>query len=115
MSTTIDYGIYLGEEYSCIAVLNGKDIEVIENNENQKLTPCAVWISEKKRLYTGLYAKNRLFEDPENAYSKWKPSMGKTDIVYTFTRSGRAMSPEDLSAEILKSLKADVKQRKGDE
>jgi len=47
----------LGEEYSCIAVLNGKDVEVIENNENQKLTPCAIWISEKKRLYTGLYAK----------------------------------------------------------
>ena len=109
-----NYGIYLGDEYGCIAVLNGKEVEVIENNENQKRTPCAIWISEKNRLFTGQYAKNRLFEDPENAYSKWRPSMGKADIVYNFAKTGRSMSPAELSAEILKSLRADVKQRKGD-
>jgi len=114
-SDTIDYGIDLGTTNSSIAKLNGKEVEVIENNENQKLTPSAVWISEKNRLFTGQYAKNRLFEDPENAYSKWKPSMGKTDIVYTFAKTGRAMTPEELSSEILKSLRTDVKQRKGDD
>jgi molecular chaperone DnaK len=40
--------------------------------------------------------------------------MGK-DTEYVFARSGRRMKPEDLSAEVLKALKADVAQRTGED
>ena len=37
-----------------------------------------------------------------------------TDREYTFARSGRRMRPEELSSEVLKSLRSDVEQRTGE-
>ncbi len=111
---TIDFGIDLGTTNSSIAVIKGRDTEVFKNNENFEFTPSAVWIDKNERLYVGRRAKERLEDDPENAKAEFKLQMG-TDAKLEFKRSGRLLSPEELSAEVLKSLRADVKQRIGEE
>ncbi|MFB3786189.1 MAG: Hsp70 family protein [bacterium] len=114
MRTTIDYGIDLGTTNSSIALLEGTEVKVFENNEGQNYTPSVVWLDKKERLYVGRRAKNQLECDPDNAFSEFKLQMG-TSQLYTFKRSGRAMKPEDLSAEVLKSLRDDVRQRNGEQ
>ena len=112
--TTIDFGIDLGTTNSAIAVLNGTQVEVVRNNEGFEYTPSVVWIDKQGRLVVGQRAKQRLDADPDNAFSEFKLQMGRTQ-EYRFERSGRVMTPEELSAEVLKSLKADVKQRRGED
>jgi molecular chaperone DnaK len=111
--TTIDYGIDLGTTNSCIALLNGTDTDIIDNNYQAKLTPSAVWMDGKCRLHVGQKAKERLEDDPGNAFSEFKLQMG-TSHFWTFQNSGTEVRPEELSAEVLKSLRGDVEQQKGE-
>jgi len=90
------------------------DVEIYKNNEGAEFTPSAVWIDKKGRTHVGRRAKERLEDDTENAHGEFKQNMGKEDS-YLFAKSGRRMKPEELSAEVLKSLKADVKQHTGEE
>src|SRR5215813_10297699 len=111
---TIDFGIDLRTTNSSVAMLKGTDTDVIKNNENLEITPSAVWIDKKGSLFVGRHAKERLIVDSENAASEFKLLMG-TNTEISFKRSGRRMKPEELSAEVLKSLKADVMQRTGED
>jgi molecular chaperone DnaK len=106
------YGIDLGTTNSSIAILEGTTPEVIDNNENKKSTPSAVYINERGGAYTGEPARARAERDPDNAKIEFKRNMG-TDTRYLFAASGIEKTPEELSAEVLKSLKEDVLQRKG--
>ncbi|HEX7899986.1 MAG TPA: Hsp70 family protein [Planctomycetota bacterium] len=111
--TTIDFGIDLGTTNSEIAVFKGGDVEVIKNNANEEFTPSVVWIRDN-RLIVGRNAKQQLFVDPDNVHAEFKLRMG-TSEEFAFKRSGRRLRPEELSAEVLKSLRADVKQRLGED
>jgi molecular chaperone DnaK len=111
---TIDFGIDLGTTNSAIAVLNGTHVDVFKNNEGFKYTPSVVWIDKKNGLHVGRRAKERLDEDPRNAFGELKLQMG-TNEEKVFEHSERRMKPEELSTEVLKSLKADVKQRSGED
>jgi molecular chaperone DnaK len=115
--TTVDFGIDLGTTNSSIAVLDGTDVHVFKNNEGQEYTPSAVWIDNKDRLYVGFRAKQRFMDDEGNTKSEFKRQMGQmgTPEAYRFAKSGRVMRPQELSAEILKSLRGDVQQRTGEE
>jgi len=110
---TIDYGIDLGTTNSCIAVLNGTDVEVIDNNEGHKTTPSAVLIKKDGSLYVGTRAKNYLGNDDEDAFHEFKLNMGK-EYKYKLSKNAKSMTPEELSAEVLKELKDSVYQRKGE-
>ena len=105
--TTIDYGIDLGTTNSSVAVFDGTVAQVIRNNNNSECTPSAVWIDKNGRLFVGATAYDRLEQDPQNSFHEFKLQMG-TDTTCKFLQSGKSMRPEELSAEILKSLKADV-------
>jgi molecular chaperone DnaK len=108
--TTIDFGIDLGTTNSEIAVLKGTEIDVFKNNEGFEYTPSAVWIDQKNRFWVGRQAKERLEDDPDNAFCEFKLQMGTAEEK-TFARSGKKMKPEELSAEVLKALRVTVKQR----
>ncbi len=110
---TIDFGIDLGTTNSAVALLKGSDVEIIKNNEGQEYTASAVFIDKNGALIVGNRAKERLESDPTNAFAEFKLQMG-TDAEYVFSRNGRKMKPEGLSAEVLKSLKADVRQHLGE-
>lgn len=112
---TIDYGIDLGTTNSAIAVIDGVEAKVIKNNHSLEITPSAVWINRKGQLHVGRAARERREHDEENTCVEFKLTMGKTGDPKKFTASGRAMGPEELSAEILKSLKGDVARRTGDD
>jgi molecular chaperone DnaK len=111
---TIDYGIDLGTTNSSIAILRGTSTRLIKNDEGSEQTPSAVHIDKNNRLIVGRAAKEVQYFDPENTAIEFKLQMG-LEKEYTFQRSGRRMKPEELSAEILKSLMFDVKQRMGDD
>ena len=113
-STTIDFGIDLGTTNRTIARINGVDIVVFKNNEGFEFTPSAVWMDSKERLHVGRRAKDQLENDTENAFSEFKLQMG-TETQYTFERNKKKMSPEELTSEILKALKEDVKKQLGEE
>jgi molecular chaperone DnaK len=112
--TTIDFGIDLGTTNSSIAVIKGIEAEAIKNNENNEITPSAVGIDKNNRLQVGQRAKNQVGFDEDNAKAEFKLQMG-TKTLYHFTRSGRRLTPEELSAEVLKELKAAVLQRTGED
>lgn len=111
-SLTIDFGIDLGTTNSKIARLNGIDAEVLKNNEGFEFTPSAVWIDTKERFHVGIRAKDRLADDPENALSEFKLQMGTLASII-FERNKRSITPQELSAEVLKSLKEDVRRQLG--
>ena len=111
---TIDFGVDLGTTNSSIAVMTDTGPEVFRNNEGFEYTPSAAWIDKKNNLFVGRRAKERLEDDYENAAGEFKLQMG-TQQERVFARSGRRMKPEELSAEVLKSLKADVRQNSGEE
>ncbi len=114
--TTIDFGIDLGTTNSAVAILNGVTPEIIKNNERDAdITPSAVYINKQGITRRGEAAKSRI-QDASAAgdvFTEFKRRMG-TDYVYKFKSSGQQRKPEDLSAEILKSLKEDVQQKTGE-
>jgi molecular chaperone DnaK len=117
--TTIDFGIDLGTTNSAVAVFtgnHGEPTKVIKNTtdgNDADITPSAVYINKKGALRVGRRAKDRIVDEDEDVHIEFKRQMG-TDHVYSFKSSGQNRSPEDLSAEVLKSLRADVQQRTGE-
>ena len=77
-------------------------------------TPSAVWVDKNSALHVGLAAKDRLINDTENAAAEFKLWMGST-LTKRFKRTNAVLSPEQLSAEVLKSLKQDVKRDSGED
>jgi molecular chaperone DnaK len=111
---TIDFGIDLGTTNSSIAVFTGSGTRVFKNNEGQDYTPSAVLIDSKGKMVIGKKAKERSEYDSSNTAIEFKLKMGKSHFSH-FAESGRKLLPEQLSAEILKSLRKDVQQSTGEE
>lgn len=111
---TIDFGIDLGTTNSSIAVLEGTRTEVIPNQDGASITPSAVWFDRRGTQFVGQHAKANGMDDEENLASEFKLRMGQK-WQKTFARTGRQMLPEELSAEVLKSLRLDVQANRGEE
>ena len=114
--TTIDFGIDLGTTNSAISVLRGTITDIIKNNLDNDITASAVYIDKRGSARVGLRAKNRLEDErsADDVYVEFKRRMG-TAHEYKYKSSGRILRPEDLSAEVLKSLRGDVQQRLGED
>ena len=110
--TTIDFGIDLGTTNSAIAVLDGVEAKVIKSSLDTDITPSAVYIGRNGNVIIGSKAKSKLEDDRsvDDVYIEFKRRMGG-DSTYSFKSAGLTKSPEELSAEILKSLKGNVQQR----
>jgi molecular chaperone DnaK len=114
MAEYIDFGIDLGTTNSCIARAAGGETLVIQNNDQMNVTPSVVRVLKSGSLLVGRRAYNALAEDPDNVAHEVKRLMGQR-YAKTFPASGRVMSPEEISAEVLKSLLADARRRTNDE
>jgi molecular chaperone DnaK len=88
-------------------------VHVFRNAEGVEFTPSAVCFNKANSLVVGREAKDRYELDPDNAAIEFKRDMG-SDTEFQFARSGRRMRPEDLSAEVLKSLCGDVQRSTGE-
>jgi molecular chaperone DnaK len=110
MSNMVDYGIDLGTTNSCIALWQGGSVRVFHNNDQMNVTPSAVHILKSGRIIVGRRAYNALLTDPENVAVEFKRWMGQKDRKQ-FSAASRVLSAEELSAEVLKSLREDVRRQ----
>ncbi|MFF3751348.1 Hsp70 family protein [Streptomyces sp. NPDC002018] len=108
MRETIDFGIDLGTTNSAIAVAEDDGVRVIKNNDGWDYTPSAVWSPKQGVIHVGRRARERTEIDPDDAYAEFKLEMGVAGAHRRFGRAGISLSPEQLSAEVLKSLRQDV-------
>ena len=79
-----------------------------------EITPSAVRIDRKGSIIVGKLAFNQRVDDKENTHTQFKRLMGSQQVL-SFPSSGRQMKPEELSAEVLKSLRQDVLREIGEE
>ena len=114
MAQTIDFGIDLGTTNSCIARWESGAVKVFQNNSQMNVTPSVVHITKTGRVIVGRRGSAALLTDPDNVAIEFKRWMGQKDRKL-FPASQRELSAEELSAEILKSLKEDVRRQTGSE
>lgn len=94
-------GIDLGTTNSCVAVLEGKEADVITNPEGNRTTPSVVVFKNGERI-VGEAAKRQVVTNKESALSI-KRHMGSD---YKVTLEGKDYTPQEISAMILQHLKA---------
>jgi len=112
--TTIDIGIDLGTTNSAVAILEGVAPRILKNNDDHDVTPSAVGYGKNGQAIVGQRAKGLIIDKPNDAYLEFKRRMG-TEFSYQFKASGLSKKPEDLSAEVLKSLRSDAERVLGEE
>ncbi|MGW1021206.1 Hsp70 family protein [Streptomyces niveus] len=108
MRDTVDFGIDLGTTNSAIAVVESGGVSVIKNNDGWDITPSAVWMPKEGRVHVGRAARDWVEKDPANATAEFKLEMGLADSRKVFETAGTSLTPPQLSAEVLKSLRADA-------
>lgn len=117
--TKIDYGIDLGTTNSAISRMESGEPVIKKTDTLKDTMPSCVYINKKKGIQTGDSAYNALKRDKlgamknwddsnSNSYIEFKRTMG-TDKKYFSSNLDKELSSEELSAEILKTLKSFVK------
>jgi molecular chaperone DnaK len=105
-------GIDLGTSNSTAAMFDGKDLTIVRNAQGSVLTPSVVRIDTRGNVLVGARARRFLESDPANTRSEFKRLMGSAHVL-EFPASGTARKPEELAAEVLKSLRQDVADQLG--
>lgn len=101
-------GIDLGTTFSAIAHVNDNGVpELIPNEDGDRLKPSVIFYDEGE-FVVGEYAKQNALAEPENTVEFVKREMGKPITEFSRAFGGKQYSPEELSAEILKTLKKDA-------
>ena len=129
-------GIDLGTTNSCVAIMEGNDIKVIENSEGDRTTPSVVAFTEEGKTIVGQSAKRQAVTNPENTLFAIKRLIGRKfnedvvkkdqDIVpYKIIGAdngdawvevrGKKMAPQEISARILEKMKATAEDYLGHE
>ena len=70
-------GIDLGTTNSCVAVMEGKNVRIIENSEGARTTPSVVAIAEDNQRIVGTPAKRQAVQNPENTFFAVKRLIGR--------------------------------------
>jgi molecular chaperone DnaK len=119
-------GIDLGTTNSCVAIMEGKDVRVIENAEGARTTPSMVAFAKNGERLVGQSAKRQAVTNPTNTLYAVKRLIGrrfddpmvKKDISlvpYQIVRAdngdawvdvdGKKYAPQQISANILTKMK----------
>ena len=119
-------GIDLGTTNSCVAIMEGKDVRVIENAEGARTTPSMVAFAKNGERLVGQSAKRQAVTNPSNTLYAVKRLIGRRfddpvvnkDIAlvpYTIARAdngdawveidGQKYAPQQISANILTKMK----------
>ena len=119
-------GIDLGTTNSCVAVLEGDQVRVIENSEGARTTPSIVAYQEDGEILVGASAKRQAVTNPQNTLYAVKRLIGRRfeekevqkDIKlmpYKIVKApngdawvevrGKQIAPPQVSAEILRKMK----------
>src|SRR5688572_3711833 len=97
-------GIDLGTTNSAVAVWRDGAAELIPNSLGDLLTPSAGSVDDKGAVHVGMAARERQPTHPKQTATAFKRLMGTQQRI----QLGRSKySPEELSALVLRGLKAD--------
>ena len=108
MSNRKAVGIDLGTTFSAVAHIDayGKP-QIIPNAESERITPSVLFFDGTSAI-VGTVAKNNTVAEPEKIVDFVKREMGKSKEQFHRNFEGKNYSAEELSALILKKLKADA-------
>ena len=127
-------GIDLGTTNSCVAVMEGNQAKVIENSEGARTTPSVVAYTDE--ILVGQRAKRQSVTNPENTLYAIKRLIGRRfedDVVSKdkdmvpfkiikadngdawVEAGGKGLAPQQVSAEILRTLKKRAEEYLGQE
>ncbi|MFN3579964.1 MAG: Hsp70 family protein [Pseudomonas sp.] len=98
-------GIDLGTTNSLVSVWQDDRSIIIPNALGELLTPSVVSVDKRGMVLVGRAAKDRLVTHPELTASQFKRLMGSAEVL---TLGKHRYSAEELSALVLKQLKADA-------
>ncbi|KQQ67587.1 Fe-S protein assembly chaperone HscA [Pseudomonas sp. Leaf127] len=119
-------GIDLGTTNSCVSILEGGNVKVIENAEGTRTTPSIVAYANDGEILVGQSAKRQAVTNPHNTLYAVKRLIGRRfdeEVVqkdiqmvpYKISKAdngdawvevnGQKMAPPQISAEILKKMK----------
>ena len=117
-------GIDLGTTNSVVAIMEGRDPKVIENEEGNRLTPSVVGFSKDGEILVGQVARRQAITNPENTVYSIKRFMGRKfeetaderrRVPFKVVRAdngdavvdiqGKKWSPPEISAKVLQKLK----------
>ncbi len=127
MAKDVVIGIDLGTTNSCVAILDGKDPQVIQNSEGTRTTPSVVAFTDKGEKLVGQPAKRQSVTNPANTIYAIKRLIGRKfsdketqDIIkkssykiakadngdaWAQIKSGEKYSPSQISAFTLQKMK----------
>lgn len=119
-------GIDLGTTNSCVAIMDGTQVKVLENSEGDRTTPSIIAYTQDGEILVGQPAKRQAVTNPKNTLFAIKRLIGRrfkdeevqrdTNIMpynIVATDNGDAwlevkdqkMAPPQISAEVLKKMK----------
>jgi molecular chaperone DnaK len=120
-------GIDLGTTNSCVAIMEGSQVRVIENSEGDRTTPSIVAFTRDDETLVGATAKRQAVTNPKNTFYAVKRLIGRKftdnevkkdlDLVpygivghdngdaWVATADGKKMAPQEISAKVLMKMK----------
>jgi len=98
-------GIDLGTTNSCVAVMEGGEPVVIPNAEGSRTTPSVVGFKKDGERIVGEAAKRQAITNPDRTVISIKRHMGTN---YKVKIDDKEYTPQEISAMILRKLKADA-------
>jgi molecular chaperone DnaK len=129
-------GIDLGTTNSCVAVMEGDKVKVIENSEGDRTTPSIVAFTEDDQVVVGQSAKRQAITNPANTLYAVKRLIGRKfneDVVQRDVKlvpykivaakngdawveaRGKQMAPPEISARVLQKMKKTAEDYLGEE
>ena len=103
MTATI--GIDLGTTHSCAATVEGGRPAIVPNAEGERTTPSVVAFSKDGERLVGAIASRQAAVNPDRTISSVKRRMGSD---WRASIDGKAFTPQELSAMILRKLRRDA-------
>ena len=98
-------GIDLGTSNSAVVGYDGETLRVFKSADGADVLPSALFINAQGRRFIGKRAYEQAALSPDNVAIAFKRMMG-TSTPLTFGAAKTTLSPEDASAEILRTLVA---------
>lgn len=111
-NSPIYVGIDLGTTNSVAVLFDGTNVTVVRNGQGGVLTPSVVRIDARGNVLVGARARRYLENDPANTRREFKRLMG-TENTLDFPAAKVTRRPEELSAEVLSSLRRDIADQTG--
>jgi molecular chaperone DnaK len=129
-------GIDLGTTNSCVAVMEGDKVRVIENSEGDRTTPSVVAYTEDNEVLVGQVAKRQAITNPANTLHavkrligrKYEENVVQRDIKmvpYKIVKAkngdawvevrGKQMASPEISARVLQKMKKTAEDYLGEE